>query len=170
MNRKNKVPCRSLLAALLILSMLGLSGCRRQPAEHPGSDILSSTETSVQTEPEYELWLASAALLGLSLEYPDFELDGIYALSATSLEEKAASKGVYLCFRSGGADHAIHCAPLEGERSTEGSVDLSSKATGFATFDPVELSELALDGAVEFRTEQLEDTIARSELVSLYYH
>ena len=170
MNRSNKIPCRSLLAALLILSVLGSAGCRSQRTEHQGSDVMSSTEPSVQVEPEYELWLASAALLGLSLEYPDFELDGIYALSATSLEEKAASKGVYLCFRSGGTDRAIHCAPLEGERSTAGSVDLSSKVTGFATFDQVEPSELALEGAVEFQTEQLEDTIARSELVSLYYH
>lgn len=171
MSKGNKIRHgRCLLAVLLMLSTLFLAGCRSQSSADQSSDILPPTVSSVQAEPEYELWLASAAMLGLSLEYPDFELDGIYALSATSLAEKAESKGVYLRFRSGGADCAIHCVPLEGERSEEGSVDLSSKAAGFATFDLMEPAGFSLEGAIEFRPEQLKDTIARSELVSLYYH
>lgn len=139
----------------------------------------SSTESSEESKPvelpqqvdaEYEKWLASAMVMGISMDYADFEIKGIYVPKATALNDKTESEGVYVVFTSGGSEYAIYSRPIEEERSEEGTTDLSSMTTGFATFDLVELTEVPAEYAVEYSIDDLQETIAQSMLVSVYYH
>lgn len=95
-------------------------------------------QTTPQMDATYEQWLAAAMFLVMPLEYPDFQLEGIYAASNTELEQKASSQGVYFCFLSGGEQVWIHSAPLAGNRSEKGTTDLHTAQLGYASFDRVE--------------------------------
>lgn len=154
-----------------------VSGETKEETEESSSE--PSEEDTVESDPvelpqqvdaEYEKWLASAMVMGISMDYADFEIKGIYVPKATALADKAESEGVYVVFTSDGADYAICSRPIEDERSEEGTTDISSMTTGFATFDLVELSEVPADCAVQYSIDDLQETIAQSMLVSLYYH
>lgn len=123
-----------------------------------------------QVDAEYEKWLASAMVMGISMDYTDFEIKGVYATSATKLSNKADSQGVYVVFTAGGTDYAIFSKPIEGERTEAGTNDISSMTTGFATFDLVDVAEVPTDSLVQYTMDDLQDTIAQSMLVSVYYH
>lgn len=172
------------ICVMLSLTFLLLSGCTKETAKTESSpnDTSASEPPVIQAPPaqevilenrvdaEYERWLASAMVLALSMEYPDFELTGIYAASATALDQRADSSGAYIFFRSGGTDMAVESLPLAAERTETGTRDISAMALGFASFDEVSPADVPLDTMTELTMEALEETLSQSLLVSLYYH
>lgn len=144
-----------------------------------------TTEPELQTQPqysddpvavtipkkadaEYERWLSAAMVIGLTFEYPDFEILGIYTDSETALEDMLESTGVYLSFRSGGEEIVLHSMPLEAERQSTGTRDLFAADLGFATFDVVTDSHPSFEGMTEITMEELGTLISQSLLVSIY--
>lgn len=123
-----------------------------------------------RTEAEYEKWLSATMVVCISMEYPDFQLEGIYAASSTELEDKFSSDGAYIVFTSGGSRMAIHAQALEAERTAPGTVDISSETIGYATFDPVDPDTIDFSGMEQVAVEDLSDLIAQSLLVSIYTH
>ena len=138
------------------------------------------TETEPVTEPtvviiqraeaEYEKWLAAAQIVCVSMAYPDFQLEGVYAASATSLEDKFSSDGAYIIFTSGGSRIAIHSKAREGERADAGTVDISTEVIGYATFDKVDPNSVDVSAMDELKLEDLSELISQSLLVSIYTH
>lgn len=123
-----------------------------------------------RVDAEYEKWLAAAMVVCISMEYPDFELEGIYTASATALADKFDSDGTYIIFSSGGTRMALHSVPLEAERSTAGTKDISTEAMGYATFDPVDPASVDTSALIAIELEELGELIAQSLLVSIYAH
>lgn len=123
-----------------------------------------------QAQADYENWLAAAMVVCVSMEYPDFNLEGIYTSSATSLEGKYDSDGVYIVFTSGGNRIAIHSAALEQERGTAGTKDISTETIGFASFDFVSPADLDLHKLKSIPLETLSELISQSLLISIYTH
>ena len=121
-----------------------------------------------QADADYEEWLSAAMIMCVSMEYPDFELDGIYAASSTSLEEKYSSDGAYIVFTAGGTKIAIHSIPIDNERSASGTVDISSEMVGYATFDKVDPASLDVSALEELTLDDLSELISQSLLVSIY--
>jgi len=146
------------------------------------SDTAATTSaTTAQTTPppvtvvsmanaDTERWLAAAAVVGVSMEYPDFELRGIYLASATSLENRADSKGAVIVFASGGEEKAIHAVPVSAERNTAGTRDISSEVVGFATFDEVSAASVDVSAMTEVDVDELGELIGQSLLISVYTH
>ena len=138
------------------------------------------TETEPVTEPtviiiqraeaEYEKWLAAAQIVCVSMSYPDFQLEGVYAASATSMEDKFSSDGAYIIFTSGGSRIAIHSKAREGERAEAGTVDISTEAIGYATFDLVDPNSVNVSAMEELELEDLSELISQSLLISIYTH
>ena len=144
-----------------------------QPSEPYQTEVLETSPPVVivqQADAEYERWLASALVVAVSMEYPDFIPDQIYSASSTSLEEKFSSDGVYIVFSSNGATKAIHSKPISGERSEAGTKDISSETIGFATFDFVDPSNINVDSMHRIALEDLGELIAQSLLISIYTH
>lgn len=121
-------------------------------------------------EGSYEHWLSAAMVMAVSLEYPRFELVGIWAASATEISEAASSAGAYVLIRVGGQDVLIHSRPLKAERTQSGTRDLFTAQLGFATFDEVDPAKVDLSKLKEFSVEDISDMIAQSLLVTLYGH
>lgn len=133
--------------------------------------VTQPTVVTIQrAEAEYEKWLAAAQIVCVSMEYPDFQLEGIYAASSTSMEGKFSSDGAYIIFTSGGSRIAIHSMALEGERADAGTVDISTEAIGYATFDKVDLDSVDVSAMEELALEDLSELISQSLLVSIYTH
>lgn len=182
----------------LVLIILLLSGCQKTQVSDPGamdlppvqstlSDQAESGEEESSSEPEpvlvpekvevqqqvaaeYELWLASAMVFGLSMEYPDFQLNGIYAASSTAIENKNDSLGVCILFQSAGTQLAVESKPLSTERTQAGSRDLSTALLGYASFDEIDPASITFSEMKELAMDDLEQTMSQSLLVSLYYH
>lgn len=127
-------------------------------------------ETVQRVEAEYEKWLASALVIGVSIEYPEFELVGIYTETCTELQDSKLSKGVYVLFQNGGSDFAVYGMPLEEERTTPGAIDVGSMNMGLATFDVLDPDNIVVDGLRTYTMKDLEKTISQTMQLSLYYH
>lgn len=127
-----------------------------------------SVEIIQQAEAEYEKWLGASLLICVSMEYPDFELEGIYAASATDMEDKLSSDGAYIVFTSGGTRMAIHSVALEAERTEPGTCDISTEAIGYATFDRVDPASIDVEAMESLALEELSELISQSLLVSIY--
>ncbi len=133
--------------------------------------VTQPTVVTIQrAEAEYEKWLAAAQIVCVSMEYPDFQLEGIYAASSTSMEDKFSSDGAYIIFTSGGSRIAIHSKALEGERADAGTVDVSTEAIGYATFDKVDPSSINVSTMEKLAVEDLSELISQSLLISIYTH
>ena len=142
-----------------------------QPTEGGDPDPTQPTDVIVQqADAEYEKWLSAAMIVCVSMEYPDFELEGVYAASATALTDKFSSEGAYIVFTSGGTRMAIHAKALAGERTERGTMDISTETIGFATFDQVDLASLNLGAMEQLELNELSELIAQSLLVSIYLH
>ena len=127
-------------------------------------------EITEKEDASYEEWLAAGAVTAFSLYYPDFEFEEILFVSETELNVRRESKGVYICFVTGGEKVVIHSKPLDKERTKAGTVDLYSQDLGFATFDTVDAGGIK-DGDYEsIGVKQLDTLISQSMLVSLYEH
>lgn len=144
-----------------------------QPSESYQTEVQETSPPVIivqKADAEYERWLAAALVVGVSMEYPDFIPDGIYSASATSLEERFSSDGVYVVFVSNGSIMAIHSKPISGERSEAGTKDISSETIGFATFDLVDPAGINVDSMDRIALEDLGELIAQSLLISIYTH
>lgn len=139
------------------------------PASNP---LTTAPGVTWMTTPEinatYEQWLCGAMVMGISMQYPDFELLGIYAASETDISQMGSSQGAYVRFVSNGEEILIHSLPLEGERKAKGTTDLYTAYIGYATFDIVEIGNVDLDSMQVFELEELAEVIDFSLLVSLY--
>ena len=113
-----------------------------EPDSQSGSSEQTSQGSSGQTSQEqetiiYEKYLAALSMYALVLEYPDFQLDTIYAASFVPMENKAQSKGIYMTFESGGMQLVAHLYPIEAERTESGARNVYSPEVGYAAFDIV---------------------------------
>ncbi|MBQ8830094.1 MAG: hypothetical protein IJ017_00660 [Oscillospiraceae bacterium] len=138
-----------------------------------GGDITVSQpniEITERADADYEQWLAATMVVCISMEYPDFELDGIYTASETSFENKFSSDGTYIVFTSGGKTMAVHSVALSGERTASGTRDISSQTLGFATFDVVSPSSVNTSSMTEISVDDLDELIEQSLLISVYTH
>lgn len=122
------------------------------------------------SEATYEQWLSAATVTAVSLTYPDFELEGIYAASETEKADGQKSKGVYVVFTSGGDEIIVESKPLDEERTEKGTVDLYEQGLGFATFDKVNKDDIDTDEMTSVDIDSLKDVMAKATLVSLYEH
>ena len=137
------------------------------------TQILETQEPIViveRADAEYEKWLSAALVVCVSMEYPDFQIDGIYAASATSLDDKFTSDGAYIIFTSDGSQMAYHAKALEAERTEAGTVDISTEAIGFATFDSIDAASIDTSKTEPIALEDLDELISQSLLVSIYTH
>ena len=134
------------------------------------TDIPAQTDIPQQKDAEYERWLAAAMVVCVSIEYPDFDLEGIWAASATTLEEKYSSDGAYIAFTSGGERIVIQASALENERTQKGTTDISTEVIGFASFDKVKPADFSSTGLDEIKPEELSELISQSLLISIYNH
>lgn len=135
----------------------------------PQADATQPTSPlAQQTEADYEKWLGAALVVCVSMEYPDFELEGVYAASSTALADKFSSDGAYILFTSGGSSMAIHAAALTEERTDRGTTDISTETIGYATFDPVDPTSVDWSALEALDVEELSDLIAQSLLVRIY--
>lgn len=139
------------------------------PTQQGGEDVPQPPDDIVQkADADYEQWLSAAMIVCVSMEYPDFELDGVYAASSTTLEDKYSSDGAYIVFTTGGTKIAIHSRALENERTDSGTVDISSEMVGYATFDRVDPASLDVSSLEELTMDELSELISQSLLVSIY--
>ena len=127
-------------------------------------------EVTERADATYEQWLAAGTVVALSMQYPDFELDGIYLTGETELSDKAESEGVYVVFTADGAQQAVHTSPLEEERTESGTIDLYTMDLGFAAFELVDAAAVDTASLQQVEIGDLEELISQSLLVSLYEH
>lgn len=150
---------RSLLALLLAL-MLVLSACAtvapgkegQVPEGSDGQTVAGNNEADdpaqnednapgehINQTPEpgksYEEYLSALCLFALSMEYPDFQFQGVYTSSAVTIMNKASSQGIYVFFDSMGESYCVCAYPLEAERTESGSLDVFANELGYAAFD-----------------------------------
>ena len=118
-------------------------------------------------EDPYENWLASAMIIGISMQYPDFEFLGIYTASQTPVAAHDSSKGAYVVFKGNGETLALQSIPLSGERGDKGTSDLYVPAIGYATYDLIDPNSIPLAGLTELKIEDLEELIIASSQVSI---
>lgn len=123
-----------------------------------------------RADAEYEKWLAATMIVCVSMEYPDFQLEGVYAASATALEDAMNSQGAYILFTSGGQKLAIHSKPLSEERTAAGTKDISSQTLGFASYDLVSAASVDTAALTQIKLEELGELISQSVLVTIYEH
>lgn len=136
-----------------------------EPTEEQSSVVIQQ-----QKDAEYERWLAAAMLVCVSIDYPDFEPEAIYAASGTALTDKFTSDGAYIIFTSGGERLAIHSVALENERTEAGTTDISTEVIGFATFDRVDPEKVDAAALDPIELEELSELISQSLLISIYKH
>lgn len=141
-----------------------------EPEQHQETVTQPTVIITQRAEAEYEKWLAAAQIVCVSMEHPDFQLEGVYAASATGIEDKFSSDGAYIIFTSGDSRIAIHSKALEGERADAGTVDISTEAIGYATFDKVDPDSIDASAMEELALEDLSELISQSLLVSIYTH
>lgn len=139
--------------------------------QRPTDPVIQTPETiPQQKEASYEQWLSAGMVVGLSMSYPDFQPQAIYVTGETPLEDRMSSGGAVILFTSGGKSLALCSTPLEAERKTPGTVDLSTQVLGFATFDVVDAGAVDITGLTKVEIGALEELIGQSLLVSLYWN
>ncbi len=138
-----------------------------QTASTEGSQGSTSPVPTLGDEDPYENWLASAMIIGISMQYPDFEFLGIYTASQTPVSAHDGSAGAYVVFKSNGETLALKSTPLSDERSDKGTSDLYVPAIGYATYDLIDPNAIPLAGLTELQIEELEELIIASSQVSI---
>lgn len=166
---------KAFFAILLMTAMLlsCFAGCAQQIPEQTQAaqpEQTESPETTAETVPEttavpflpqqrqelpYETLLAAVVLTGLTLQYPDHQLEGLYYQQTHAVTDKMESGGVYACFSAEGESLCIHASPLEEPRSEAGTIDLYENYLGYATFDVSDGGQVALEGYTAVSEEDL---------------
>lgn len=118
-------------------------------------------------EEPYEDWLVSAMIIGVSMQYSDFEFLGIYTASETPVSDHGNSAGAYLIFNGDGQKLALKAVPLAGERGDRGTADLYVPAIGYATYELVDVASVPVATLKERKIEDLADLISASSQVSI---
>lgn len=118
-------------------------------------------------EEPYEDWLVSAMIIGVSMQYSDFEFIGIYTASETAVSDHGNSAGAYLIFNGDGQKLALKAVPLAGERGDRGTADLYVPAIGYATYELVDVASVPVATLKERKIEDLADLISASSQVSI---
>lgn len=163
-------------AVIIVLAAGELISNRSEEEPEAGEVIENGTEEPNQMEiveradASYERWLAAGMVTAISMQYPDFSIEGIYLSGETELSDKSESKGAYVVFTANGAETAIHSVPLDAERTDAGTTDLYTRDLGFATFDTIEPSQIDTGSCEQIEMEDLNDLISQSLLVSIYEH
>jgi hypothetical protein len=115
----------------------------------------------------YEDRLAAAMVIGISMQYAEFEFEGIYAASETSMGNYMNSAGAYVVFRGDGQWLALRSQPIAAERSDKGTADLYLPALGYATYELVDPQTVPGTGLREMQLEDLEELILQSAQVTI---
>lgn len=135
-----------------------------------GTEEPQTMEIQEKANASYERWLAAGMVTGISMQYSDFEINGIYLTGETELSEKNASNGAYVIFTAGDTQIAVHSVPLDAERTEQGTMDLYTRDLGFATFDIVDVESVDTANYKEIDMNELNELISQSLLVSIYEH
>ena len=142
----------------------------RQSVEDNTDNVTGTAEAIQRADASYERWLAAGMVTAISMQYPDFSIEGIYLSGETALSDKSESAGAYVVFTADGAETAIHSVPLDAERTDAGTTDLYTRDLGFATFDTIDPSQIDTGSCEQIEMDDLTDLISQSLLVSLYEH
>ena len=134
-----------------------------------------STATGNDSEPiptlgdedPYEDCLASAMIVGISMQYSDYEFLGIYTASETPIAAHSSSGGAYVIFNGDGEKRALKAVPLSGERGERGTADIYVAALGYATYELVDPDSVPVGSLKERKLEELEDLILAYSQVSI---
>lgn len=133
--------------------------------EEPGQ-----VEIMEEEKASYERWLAAGMVTAISMEYQEFEIEGIYLASETELNRFKDSQGAYVIFTSGGVERAIYSKPLDEERNEGGTKDLYTRNLGFATFDNVAADSINREQFQSIELGEIQELISQSVLISIYEH
>ncbi len=138
-----------------------------EAASTPSTSIMGSTIPTLGDEEPYEDWLAAAMIIGISMQYDDYEFLGIYTASETPLSAHSSSGGAYVVFNGNGEALALKSLPLEGERDERDTMDLYVPAIGYATYELIPIESVPVASLNERKLEDLEDLIIASTQVSI---
>lgn len=141
---------------------LGDDSANEYSEKSPGIGTIQKVDAS------YERWLAAAMVTAISLQYTEFEINGIYFETETDLTKPLESSGVYVTFAGDGEMITIHSEALTEERTEAGTMDLYTMDLGFATFDTVDVESVNISNMQSVQVEDLSELISQSMLVSLY--
>ena len=147
----------------------------QDPQQGESVDAQDPTSQPEQTDPiptmdegaPYEDRLAAAMVIGISMQYAEFEFEGIYAASETSMGNYMNSAGAYVVFRGDGQWLALRSQPIAAERSDKGTADLYLPALGYATYELVDPQTVPGTGLREMQLEDLEELILQSAQVTI---
>lgn len=147
----------------------------QNPQQGESVDPQDPTSQPEQTDPiptmdegaPYEDRLAAAMVIGISMQYAEFEFEGIYAASETSMGNYMNSAGAYVVFRGDGQWLALRSQPIAAERSDKGTADLYLPALGYATYELVDPQTVPGTGLREMQLEDLEELILQSAQVTI---
>ena len=122
---------------------------------------------TVGNEDPYEQCLVSAMIVGVSMQYSDYEFLGIYTASDTPVYDHNSSAGAYLIFNGDGEKRALKATPLAGERADRGTADIYVAALGYATYELVDPDSVPVGSLKEHKLEDLVELISAYSLVSI---
>ena len=166
-----------IIIAIIVFAMMNFSDENNTGSDSSANGTIEDeTEESYQIEiveksdASYERWLAAGMVTAVSMQYPDFEIEGIYLTGETDPADKMQSGGAYVIFTADGTETAVQSTPLEAERTDAGTTDLYTRDLGFATFDVVDPAQIDTGACVAVSMDELEELISQSLLVSLYEH
>lgn len=136
------------------------------------SDENEDTYEDVTENATYEEWLAASVTMAISMHYFefDFEIKELYLASETELNSHDDSEGVYAVFTADGKEKVIYAKPIDEERDTAGTKDMSEQHIGYATFDEADVKGSVLKKCKKVSIEDLSDIINRLMLVTIYEH
>lgn len=115
----------------------------------------------------YEECLVSAMIVGISMQYSDYEFLGIYTASETPISAHDSSAGAYVIFNGDGEKRALKAVPLSGERAERGTADIYVAALGYAAYDLVDPESVPVGSLKEHKLEDLVELIGAYSLVSI---
>ncbi len=135
----------------------------------PGETLQQNTNPipTLGDEDPYEDWLASAMVIGISMQYTDYEFLGIYTASETPVSAHDSSGGAYVIFKADGEKLALKAVPIPEERGERGTADLYVPAIGYATYELVDADSVPVGSLKERKLEDLEELIIASSQVSI---
>ena len=133
---------------------------KEEQPEEMEQDVVK-IEIPEKAEAKESEWLAAAAVIGISLQYAEFEIEEIYV-------SEENNKETYIIFKSNGEQMVIHSKALTEERKEAGTKDIYTEMLGFSTFDEVSLSDVKKENMDLIELKELDELIAQSLLVSIY--
>lgn len=127
----------------------------------------TGTIPTLGDEDPYEQCLVSAMIVGISMQYSDYEFLGIYTASETPISSHESSSGAYVIFQADGEKRALKAVPLTGERAERGTADIYVATLGYATYELIDPESVPVASLKEHKLEDLVDLISAYSLVSI---